>query len=132
MVVLNFGPAHSKSKIIDRFTYFIRHGELCPSQSTNVLQVMDVGLTSHLEKLLKTSTTCDLKSMPMKRIHSLINLMLQNELQWGGSKFEKHELKELGDTLVGCLRITTATTNKNTMKTTTVDKKFTLFAITND
>jgi DDE superfamily endonuclease len=53
IVVLDLGPAHAKTEIIDRIPKFEVHVQLLPPHSTSVLQVMDVGINKPFNNAVK-------------------------------------------------------------------------------
>jgi DDE superfamily endonuclease len=53
IVLLDLGPAHAKTEIVDRIAEFHGHVELLPPHSTPVLQVMDVGINKPFKNAVK-------------------------------------------------------------------------------
>jgi DDE superfamily endonuclease len=53
IVLLDLGPAHAKTEIVDRIAEFHEHFELLPPHSTSVLQVMDVGINKPFKNAVK-------------------------------------------------------------------------------
>jgi DDE superfamily endonuclease len=52
-VLLDLGPGHAKTKIVERIEEFHGHIELLPPHSTSALQVMDVGMNKPFKNAVK-------------------------------------------------------------------------------
>jgi DDE superfamily endonuclease len=53
MVLLDLGPAHAKTEIVDRIAEYQGHVEFIPAHTTSVLQVMDVGINKPFKNRIK-------------------------------------------------------------------------------
>jgi DDE superfamily endonuclease len=53
MVLLDLGPAHAQTEIIDRIAEFQGYVELLPAHSASVLQVTDVGINKPFKNVVR-------------------------------------------------------------------------------